>query len=102
MTTWDWKTSDRAPTAQNRTSDQFHVTHVYECRVVCPVGDTNDVTLGTPSGYWTGTVKGEGRRLQTWRTWSKISNALKRLGFRSRNFSHSCFLKPQEHVQSEF
>jgi len=34
--------------------------------------------------------------------WSKISNVLKRIGFRSRNFSHSCFLKPQEHVQSGF
>ena len=34
--------------------------------------------------------------------WSKISNALKRLGFRSRTFSHSWFLKPQEHVQSGF
>ena len=38
----------------------------------------------------------------TFPVWSKISNVLERLGFRSRNFSHSCFLKPQEHVQSGF
>ena len=35
--------------------------------------------------------------------WSRISNALKRFGFRSRNFSsHSGFLTFQEHVQSRF
>jgi DNA polymerase III delta prime subunit len=34
--------------------------------------------------------------------WSKISNALKRLGFRYRNFLAQLFLKPQKHVQSGF
>jgi hypothetical protein len=32
--------------------------------------------------------------------WSKISNALKRLGFRSRNFLAQVVSEPQEHVQS--
>src|ERR1700757_2089253 len=34
--------------------------------------------------------------------WSKISNVLKRLGSGLIISSHSCFLKPQEHVQSGF
>jgi hypothetical protein len=38
----------------------------------------------------------------TYPLWPKISNVLKRLGFRSPIFLHSCFLKPQEHVQSGF
>jgi hypothetical protein len=38
--------------------------HVYERRVVRPVGDANELILGSPSDYWTGTTKGEGWHLR--------------------------------------
>src|SRR5664280_1404992 len=40
------------------------------------------------------------RNIKDLAVWSKISNALKRLVSGLIISSHSCFLKPQEHVQS--
>ena len=42
------------------------------------------------------------RNIKDLAVWSKISNALKRLVSGLIISSHSCFLKPQEHVQSGF
>jgi hypothetical protein len=38
--------------------------HVYERRIVRPVGDANELILGSPSDYWTGTAKGDGWHLR--------------------------------------
>jgi hypothetical protein len=38
--------------------------HVYERRVVRPLGDANELILGSSSDYWTGTAKGEGWHLR--------------------------------------